>query len=219
MAKSAPKDPTLWQALNALAHKGQRIGLYGGSFNPPHAGHIHVARQALIKGALDMVVFLVTPVSPHKTTEPPAPLSWRAEALTQMTNHPRMRVSCLEAALNTTFTAETLTLLTKRMPDVHWVWIAGADSLTTCHRWRRPDDIIKQATCLFIDRPGQMHKAVRSPFAIKHGKKRNKAKRCDRKNQAWVYVFGKTHTAASSQLRQQPDWQRRAFGLSYEISG
>jgi nicotinate-nucleotide adenylyltransferase len=214
MARSAPEGHlTLWQALNALGSKGQRVGLYGGSFNPPHAGHLHVARQALLKGKLDKVVFLVTPVSPHKQTEPPAPLPLRIKALEGLMDHPRLAISSIEASLKTTFTADLIAWLTKRKPDVQWVWIAGGDSLRTLHRWRRPDHILKHVNAVFIDRPAQKHKALRSPFAVKHQRNRIHTLPFKHKHQTWVYVFGKTHTATSSDYRQQPDWQRRAFGL------
>ncbi|MEJ0097594.1 MAG: hypothetical protein WDM84_06290 [Bauldia sp.] len=90
------------------AFPGMRVGLFGGTFDPPHAGHVEVSRVALRALALDQVWWLVSPHNPLKRNAPSADLARRIKAARLITNDPRIKVTGVEAALGTTYTAETL---------------------------------------------------------------------------------------------------------------
>jgi hypothetical protein len=109
---------------------GMRIGLFGGTFDPPHQAHLGAALLALKRLQLDRVWWLVTPGNPLKDTRGLAPLSERIKAARALTkHHPRIDVSGLEAIINTRYTYDTIRFLITRCPGVRFVWIMGADNL------------------------------------------------------------------------------------------
>ena len=114
-----------------------RIGLLGGSFNPPHAAHRAISLFAIKRLKLDRVWWLLTPGNPLKDTRrdctalPNAPTP-RAE----VADDPRIDVSCLEAVIGTRYTVDTIIHLRRRVSGVRFVWIMGADNLAQFHRWQ-----------------------------------------------------------------------------------
>lgn len=141
-----------------LALAGQRIGLLGGSFNPPHAGHLHITRWALRSFGLDQVWWLVTPGNPLKA-EAPASLPRRMTAARALARDPRVRVTDLELRLGTRFTAETLARLKGYYPGVRFLWLMGADNLAGFHHWERWQDIMDMVPVGVLGRPGQIGRA------------------------------------------------------------
>jgi nicotinate-nucleotide adenylyltransferase len=133
---------------------GMRIGLYGGSFNPAHAGHRHVTVMALRRLGLDRVWWLVSPGNPLKSRNALPPVAVRCRQAERVARHPRIAVTGVEAALGVRFTVQTLRVLTRRCPGVHFVWIMGADSLGTFHRWKGFAEIAHRVPIAVIDRPG-----------------------------------------------------------------
>ena len=142
---------------------GMRIGLLGGSFNPPHEGHALITRLALNRLALDRVWWLVTPGNPLKSLTGLAALKARVEAARRLDVGPRVVISDIEAQINSRFTCDTLAWLRRRAPGVRFVWIMGADNLRQFHLWRRWRLIAELAPIAVIDRPGSTLKAVSSP--------------------------------------------------------
>jgi nicotinate-nucleotide adenylyltransferase len=133
---------------------GMRIGLLGGSFNPPHEGHAHITRLALRRLALDRVWWLVTPGNPLKSLTGLAAIRARMEAARLLHVGPRVVVSDIEAQIGSRFTYDTLVWLKRRAPDVHFVWIMGADNLRQFHRWRHWRAIAALVPIVVVDRPG-----------------------------------------------------------------
>ena len=147
------------------AYPGMRIGLFGGSFNPPHEGHRLVALQALKRLDLDAVWLLVSPGNPLKDHADLAPLAERIEATRRIVDHPRIRVTGFEAAHGFTYTYETVRFLTTTHPGVKFVWIMGADNLAQFHRWERWRDIAALLPLAIYVRPGSTRHAPISPAA------------------------------------------------------
>ena len=133
---------------------GLRIGLFGGSFNPPHAGHRLASLIALHRLGLDRVWWLVSPGNPLKDTRHLSPLRDRLAAAASVADHPRIEVTGVEAALGLRYTADVLRALTLRCPGVRFVWIMGADNLAGFHRWQRWAAIAETVPIAVIDRPG-----------------------------------------------------------------
>ncbi|RVA79264.1 nicotinate-nucleotide adenylyltransferase, partial [Mesorhizobium sp. M7A.F.Ca.CA.001.11.2.1] len=136
------------------AEKGLAVGLFGGSFNPPHAGHALVAEIALRRLALDQLWWMVTPGNPLKNTRELAPLGERLQLSEQIAKNPKIKVTAFEAAHHVRYTADTLALVKARNPGVDFVWIMGADSLRDFHRWQRWREIVMTFPIAVIDRPG-----------------------------------------------------------------
>lgn len=101
---------------------GMSVGLLGGSFDPPHPGHVHITREALKRFGLDRVLWLVSPGNPLKARGP-AELGRRMAAARDIMQHPRVHISDFEAHAGTRYTAQTLRLLRQRCPGVRFVWL------------------------------------------------------------------------------------------------
>jgi nicotinate-nucleotide adenylyltransferase len=130
-----------------------RVGLFGGSFDPPHAGHRAVSLEAIERLRLDAVWWLVSPQNPLKP-HAPADLTRRIEAARALADHPRIKVTGIEAALGTTYTADTIRRLKARLPGVRLVWMMGADNLASFHRWRDWKRIASDVPIAVFNRPG-----------------------------------------------------------------
>jgi nicotinate-nucleotide adenylyltransferase len=144
---------------------GMRIGVLGGSFDPPHRGHLAVSLVGLKALALDQVWWLVSPQNPLKPNAPSKDLARRIEAARALVNHPRIHVTGIEAALGTTYTADTFRKLLPRLPGVDLVWMMGADSLAGFHRWRDWQAIAASMPIAVFNRPGSALRALSSPVA------------------------------------------------------
>src|SRR5581483_9347996 len=133
---------------------GLRIGLFGGTFDPPHQAHLGAALLAMKKLRLDRVWWLVTPGNPLKNTSGLAPLAERIAAARALAHHPRIDVTGLEAVINTRYTYDTVSWLVARCPKVHFVWIMGADNLRSFHRWQKWRQIAQLVPIAVVDRLG-----------------------------------------------------------------
>jgi nicotinate-nucleotide adenylyltransferase len=143
-----------------------RIGLLGGSFNPPHAGHALITRLALTRLRLDQVWWLVTPGNPLKSQAELAALQARVEAARRLVAGPRVAVTDIEARIGARYTYDTLAWLTRRAPHVRFVWIMGADNLRQFHLWRHWRAIADLTPIAVVDRPGSTLRAMSSRAAI-----------------------------------------------------
>ena len=152
-ARRADGLVTLVPRLPSFA-PGMRIGLLGGSFNPPHEGHALITRLALRRLQLDRVWWLVTPGNPLKSQDELAALQKRVEAARRLVAGPRVVVTDIEARIGSRYTYETLAWIKRHAPSVHFVWIMGADNLRQFHRWRHWRAIADLVPIVVVDRPG-----------------------------------------------------------------
>lgn len=160
-----PRPGALRDGL-ALA-PAMRVGLLGGSFNPAHDGHTHLAETALNRLGLDRVVWLVSPQNPLKDTAETAPLSDRMASAQAAVVGPDMIVSDFETRVGTRWTIDTLRALTARYPGVRFVWLMGSDNLASFHRWRGWTDIMRLMPVAVIARPGSMLESRSAPAAAR----------------------------------------------------
>ena len=165
MPTAARYNFTELRAQMPLAFAGQRIGLMGGTYNPPHAGHAVCAVTALRRLQLDQLWWMVTPGNPLKDRDGLPPLADRMAASRRLATDPRIKVTGFEAALGTPYTYETLRYVTRRFPGVHFVWVMGADNLAGFDRWQRWRDIARLVPMAVVDRPGWRLQALASPAA------------------------------------------------------
>ena len=153
--KSAPVRFGSIRAKPPLAGNGQRIGLLGGSFNPPHSAHRLITHTALRRLQLDAVWWVVTPGNPLKSHDELATLYERMQLCRAMSRgDPRIRITDFEADLASAYTAATLSFLKLRLPHVRFVWLMGADNLATFHRWQEWQAIMEMMPVAVVDRPG-----------------------------------------------------------------
>ncbi len=184
---------------------GMRIGLFGGTFDPPHQAHLAAALLALKRLKLDRVWWLVTPGNPLKNTRGLAPLAKRIAAARALTSHPRIDITGIEAVIKTRYTYDTISWLLARCPRVQFVWIMGADNLRSFHRWQKWDKIAKLVPIVVIDRLGPSLYAAASPAGNVLARVRipehDAAALPDRKPPVWAYLHGLKSPLSSTALR------------------
>jgi nicotinate-nucleotide adenylyltransferase len=182
-----------------------KIGLLGGSFNPPHEAHRAVSQLALRRLGLDRVWWLVSPGNPLKDTRGLSPLPDRLVAARRVGAHPRIDVTDLEAAIGTRFTADTIVWLKRRFPAVRFVWIMGADNLAQFDRWQNWRAIAEAVPIAVVDRFGASYAATASPaaqaLAAARIRERDARSLPDRKPPAWVYLHGLKSPLSSTAIR------------------
>lgn len=203
--KSQPHSFGSLGVKTPLVLPGQRIGIMGGSFNPPHEGHLIVARTALQRLQLDWLWWLVTPGNPLKSHDELAPIQSRMAAVRVMTADPRMVLTSFEDRLHTPYTAATLSFLKLRHSDARFVWIMGADNLATFHRWQRWRDAATTMPFAIVDRPGWRLAALASPAARVLAKYRVSEAEAGslalRTPPAWTFLTTRLCAVSSTELR------------------
>jgi len=145
------------------AAPGMRIGLLGGSFNPPHEAHRSISLTALRRLGLDRVWWLVSPANPLKDNSGLPSVQARVEAATELARHPRIEVTGFSG--RSAYTIDLVTELRRRFPGVEFVWLMGADNLAQFHRWRAWEEIFAALPIAVFDRPGYRLKALASQAA------------------------------------------------------
>jgi nicotinate-nucleotide adenylyltransferase len=189
---------------------GMAVGLFGGSFNPAHDGHAHVAETALRRLGLDRVVWLVSPQNPLKDARESAPLADRmasaAAAAKLAASGPSMIISDVETRMGTQWTVDTLRALVARHPGVRFVWLMGSDNLASFHKWRGWTDIARLMPMAVIARPGSLLDSRTAPAAARFAGDRVPAERArllpSMAAPAWTYLTAPLNPRSSTALRQ-----------------
>lgn len=165
-----------------LAFPGMRVGLFGGSFDPAHAGHAHVAETALKRLALHRVWWLVSPQNPLKPKS--SPFGQRLDSARAVARGRRMVVTDIEQRLTCGFTFATLRALKRLYPGVYFFLIVGADNLASFRKWRNWREVAASPVVV-VSRPGAgLRHRINAP---KH----------------WIYLNARLHPHSSTALRAQ----------------
>ena len=192
-----------------VAKPGQVVGLLGGSFDPPHNGHVHISKVALQRFGLDQLWWLVSPGNPLKARGP-APLQDRLQASKAMLKHPKAVVTDLEARLGTRYTAETLEKLINTYPQVRFVWLMGADNLGQFDQWQDWQWIIETVPIGVMARPGDRISARMSKAAriYRQSKLSGRASHTLAQGDAprWCFINMPMSNASSTAIRASGEW-------------
>lgn len=187
--------------------KGMTVGLFGGSFNPPHEGHLLVSEIALRRLGLGQLWWMVTPGNPLKDVSALPTLAERVKWSEKINEDGRVKVTAFEAAYNVRYTAETLAIIRRRNPGVNFVWIMGADNLANFHKWQDWQSIAQTFPIAVIDRPGSTLSYLSSKMA-----KTFDYARIDEtdghalgsmKAPAWTFIHGPRSTLSSTAIRDR----------------
>src|SRR6202047_5243748 len=182
-----------------------RVGLLGGSFNPPHVAHRAISQCAIKRLKLDRVWWLVTPGNPLKDHGGLHDLDHRIEAARQMADDQRLDICCLESVMGTRYTVYTITYLRRLASGLRFVWIMGADNLSQFHRWQNWRRIASEVPIAVIDRPPQSFRALAAPAAqalTRYRLPENQAGRLGGpRAPSWVFLTGMKSSLSSTGLR------------------
>lgn len=185
--------------------RGMAVGLFGGSFNPPHEGHLLAAEIALRRLGLDQMWWMVTPGNPLKSRSELASLPERIAMSEKLIHDPRIKVTAFEKTLGGSYTADTLAYVKARNPHVHFVWVMGADSLKTFHLWQKWQDIAATFPIAVIDRPGSTLSFLSSKMARTFDYARvdedDAGTLWKRPAPAWTFIHGPRSALSSTAIR------------------
>lgn len=192
------------------------MGLFGGSFNPAHQGHLHLSDLAMRQLGLDEVWWLVSPQNPLKGSTGMTSLGGRLAAARRLVSgRPRIRVIAPEVEFGSSCTYQTLGRLRQRCGRHRFCWLMGADNLVGFAGWQRHDVIARSMPIAVIDRPGYSYRALskgglllrsrQSPRRLAAG-----ALRGPRKPPVWCFIAGRRHHASATALRQADRQENRA---------
>jgi nicotinate-nucleotide adenylyltransferase len=188
------------------AGRGMAVGLFGGSFNPPHAGHALVAEIALRRLRLDRLWWIVTPGNPLKSARELAPLAERIRLSEEVADDPRVEVTAFEASHQVRYTADTLALIKARNPGVAFVWVMGADNLRDFHRWQRWRQIALTFPIAVVDRPGStlsfLSSVMAKTFDYARVDEGDAPMLARMRAPAWTFIHGPRSSLSSTALRQ-----------------
>jgi nicotinate-nucleotide adenylyltransferase len=150
-----------------------RIGLYGGTFDPVHLGHLRAAETAREAMGLELVAFLPAAVPPHRG----APLSAAADrlAMTRLATAPNPLLEAWDAELRRpgpSYTVETVSRLLSERPSDTFVLVVGADTWPEVRTWREPERLLSLVEVAVVDRPGYPGAEPEAPFPASRGVRR-----------------------------------------------
>ena len=189
------------------AGDGAKIGLFGGSFNPPHEGHLNLCDLALKRLELDQIWWVVTPGNPLKDTSKLASLETRIQKCHEIISHHRIKVTAFEAKHKVRYTADTVTLVKRLRPRNDFIWLMGADNLADFHHWQDWQQIADMMPIAVIDRPGSTlsyHSALASIALSKYRIDEGDASLLAyMRPPAWTFLHGPRSSLSSTQLRAE----------------
>jgi nicotinate-nucleotide adenylyltransferase len=183
----------------------RRVGLLGGSFNPAHDGHRHVAEQVRRSLRLDEVWLLVSPGNPLKPRAGMAPFAVRLASARAVADGRRIIATGIEAALRTTYTIDTLAALRRRFPRTRFVFVIGADNLVQLPRWAGWARLAAGTPLAVLPRPGWTRRALAGQAAQRLARHRRRpgallaGPRPD--HAAWAFVPAAEHPASATAIR------------------
>ncbi len=166
-----------------LAYPGMKIGLFGGSFDPAHDGHAHVAETALKRLGLDRVWWLVSPQNPLKPRS--GAFARRMASARARAHGSKMIVTDFEKRFACAYTFQTLRRLKALYPGVDFILVMGADNLAHFRKWRNWREVARAVPVVVVSRPGSGPAArLRAP--------RN-----------WAFLNARHHCVSSTALRER----------------
>ena len=194
----------------------RRIGLLGGSFNPAHAGHLHISLEALKRLGLDEVWWLVSPQNPLKSDDGMEPLPTRVARARQLARHPHIRIEAPELMLGTRYTLDTVQALKRAYPHAQFVWLMGADILPQLVDWAGWRDLFAAVPIAAFARPGWGYAALAAPAPRTFERFRLQATEARRlatcEPPAWCFIPSRLDNHSATAIRAVRPRRTRAKG-------
>lgn len=179
--------------------------MLGGSFNPAHLGHRHIAEQMLRRLRLDQVWLMVSPGNPLKSADGMATFADRLASARAIADGRRIVATAIEAKLGTRYTIDTLRELRRRFPRARFVWLMGADNLAGLPRWRGWLQIARSMPIVVHPRPGYNFRALAGQAAHRLRSARRPGRQAPElaieQPPAWIFLRAAQHPGSATALR------------------
>ena len=137
------------------------IGLLGGSFDPPHKGHLYISLEAKKILKLNEIWWLVTPQNPLKITKP-ATYNERIKNCRLITKRQAIKITDIENTINSSYSYESIKFIQNYYKNIKFFWLMGADNLINFHQWQKWRDIFNEISIVVFRRHGYNKKALNS---------------------------------------------------------
>ncbi len=187
------------------------IGLLGGSFDPPHKGHLYISLEAKKILKFDEVWWLVTPQNPLKINKP-ASYSERVENCKIMTKNKPIKIKEIEKKINSQYSYQTIKYLSNHYRNINFFWLMGADNLIHFHKWQNAQKIFNEIPIVVFRRYGYNQKALKSYISNLYKNFRVKNKNIDINNfnelPSWTIIQNKEIRISSTEIRKQRELLR-----------
>ena len=189
----------------------KNIGLLGGSFDPPHKGHLYISLEAKKILKLDDIWWLVTPQNPLKVNKP-ASYADRIKNCKLIIKNQPIKIKEIEKKINSKFSYQTIKYLNKHYKNINFFWLMGADNLINFHKWQNADRIFSEIPIVVFRRYGYNNKALKSytsnlykNFRINH---KNLHILNFKRLPAWTIIKNKEIRISSTEIRKQREFLR-----------
>jgi nicotinate-nucleotide adenylyltransferase len=203
LGKHGPNKPMARPLPPLLPH--MLVGLFGGSFDPPHAGHLQVSRGVQTALGLNKMIWLVSPQNPLKTRQA-SPLEARLKACDAITHNTREIVSDIESQWRCDYAIDTITEFQRRYPACRFIWVIGSDNFASLHQWRSWQEIMHKIPIAIYPRPGSVITAGLSQAAQQFSAYRcAPAALAHRRGPAWAILSAPRRSEASHIIRARKD--------------
>ena len=154
------------QYLNRFRDTNMRIGIFGGSFNPIHAGHVNLALSAMKILKLDYVMMVIAYNNPYKPMYKKTVME-RAIEIQKLVKHPKILICVIKGELKYKFTYQTVQYLTSHLPQIEWFLLMGADNIKHFHKWEGNEFVTSKTKLAVFDRPIYTYQAIFSKTCCK----------------------------------------------------
>jgi len=187
-----------------LSSSGKKfVGILGGSFDPPHTGHLFISKNAMIKLGVDEVWWIITHGNPLKknTTN----YEKRVLLTKKFLENKNIKVYEICKDKKNIYTIDLLKYLYKKFPSKKFIWLMGIDNLKDFHLWKNWKEIFLNIPIAIFDRPFYSLSTSKSK-ALTYYKNRRISNKLSKKLKnmippRWVFITGQTHLKSSTQLR------------------
>ena len=189
----------------------KNIGLLGGSFDPPHKGHLYISLEAKKILKLDEIWWLVTPQNPHKINQP-ASYRDRVKNCKRITKNNPIKITEIEKKINSKYSYQTIKFLNKHYKNINFFWLMGADNLINFHKWQNANKIFNEIPIVVFRRYGYNEKALKSYTSnfYKNFRINNNSIRLAnfKKLPSWTIIQNKEIKISSTEIRKQREQLR-----------
>ena len=182
------------------------IGLLGGSFDPPHKGHIYISIEAKKLLQINEIWWLVTPHNPLKISEP-ATYQERITNCKEISKDKPILIKEIEKKINSKYTYQTLGYLLNHYSNIKFFWIMGADNLINFHKWQKWRQIFQEVSIVVFKRHGYNNQALKSIACRTFNNYRINSLQINKnyfnKLPSWTWIDNREIKISSTEIRQQ----------------